>query len=135
MPENTEQRHTVTFKQEGETLEAVATVKSIERREEQVSALLGGDRIGLEAHMLVLLGDAAKPVSYHLSMLVDETDWTIDAKFGANGFPHWSNGYGARYLRTRGLPVEFDDVLNTLAKERGLAERIGRDTPLVLPRA
>ncbi|MEV6781931.1 hypothetical protein [Streptomyces sp. NPDC051098] len=135
MPETIEQPHTIRFDHNGETLEAVATVKSIERREERVSPLVGGDRIGLEAHMLVLLGDATEPVSYHLSMLVEETDWTIDAKFGPGSYPHWSHGFGVRYLATKGLPVEFDDVLNALAKERGLAEQIGHDTPLILAHA
>ena len=53
--------------------------------------------------------------TYHLSRLDGESEWTADALFGANGYPHFVNGFGARYLRTQVVDREaYPEVVAAL---------------------
>lgn len=126
------ERHTVEVHQDGETFTLTAIVTEMRKREEACDPLLGGDRIGLEAHLQLLQGGEDKATSYFLSRLVGEPCWIIDAKFGPHGYPHFSHGFGARYLKLKGILPELGDLLDTLARKQDLAARIGRDIPLVL---
>lgn len=85
-----------------------------------------GEAVGLYAHLDV----AGK--AYFLSRLVGEKYWVVDALFGANGYPHWSHGFGARYLKPQVIASEMGDVLDQIAHALELASDIGRSVPLVL---
>ncbi|MER7108856.1 hypothetical protein [Streptomyces sp. NPDC000229] len=126
------ERQQVTVETAGGALELVVMVRKVERRHEPAPALLGGDRIGIEAEIEVMERDDQKGPTYFVSRLTGETDWIIDAKFGANGFPHYSHGFGSRVTIARGLPDEICDVLDNEAKNRGMVRTIGRGTPLQL---
>lgn len=119
---------TITVQVEEETATVTLTVRSIERREERDAF---GHKDGLEAQLAVELSPGERPTTFFLSRLAQETEWIIDAKFGANGFPHFSNGFGARYLRLKTPLPEIGDVLDQAARDRGLVEQIGRDVPLI----
>ncbi|MDQ0847766.1 hypothetical protein [Streptomyces sp. V1I6] len=128
---DTAERQPVTIETDGGALELVLMVRKMERRHEPAPALLGGDRIGIEAEIEVATGDQKGP-TYLLSRLTGEADWVIDAKFGANGFPHYSHGFGSRVTIPRGLPDEICDLLDSEARNRGMVRAIGRGTPLQL---
>lgn len=107
-----------------------ATVVDITHKEE-----IGvfGRMVGLDAHLQVLFPSAGKPHSYSLSRLVDEPFWVQDAHFGPNCFPYFSHGFGARYLKLRGIHPALEALLDEAALARDLAAEIGPDIPLVLP--
>lgn len=114
----------------GEELPAVtAAVVSVERREENG---VYGPMAGLDARLDVQFPDDARPHSYFLSRLVEEPHWVQDAHFGPTGFPHFSNGFGARYLKLRGIHPALEALLDEAARTRGLAAAIGPDIPLTL---
>lgn len=46
--------------------------------------------------------------------------------------PRFMHGFGVRYLKKSTVLPEIADVLDTLARDCGLAAEIGRDIPLVL---
>lgn len=50
--------------------------------------------------------------TWFASKLDGEDRWTVDARFGANGYPFWSNGFGARYLRTHS--IDHDGLVSAL---------------------
>lgn len=115
----------------GEELATVtATVVSLKQRQETG---IYGRMVGLDAHLDVLFPGDAGPHSYFLSRLVKEPFWVQDAHFGPNGFPHFSNGFGARYLKVRRIHPALAALLDEAARALGLAARIGPDVPLVLP--
>jgi len=107
-----------------------ATVLDIKHSEE---IGVHGRLVGLEARLHVLFPGAGDPHSYFLSRLVDEPFWVQDAHFGPGGFPHFSHGFGARYLKLRGIHPALEALLDEAALDRGLAAEIGPDIPLVLP--
>lgn len=59
---------------------------------------LAGDRQGIYARVEFPSGN-----SFEVSQLDGETDWIVDASWGKGSFPHWANGYGARYLLTKSV--------------------------------
>lgn len=120
---------TVEVSQDGETFTLTAAVPAMERREERD---FFGDRIGLDATLELTTRPGDRPTTFGLSRLVGEEEWIIDSKFGPTGFPHWSHGFGARYLRLKTVLPEVADVLDTAARDRGLAQEIGRGIPLAL---
>jgi hypothetical protein len=124
--------HTVNLYPGGDQppLTVAAAVITIERKEE--SDILAGVRLGLYAQLDVTVPPGTRPHSYFLSRLVTESTWVVDALFGPNGYPYFSNGFGARYLRLRGIAWELADLLDHEARDRGLATGIGRGIPLVL---
>lgn len=114
----------------GEELSTVtATVVSVEHREENG---IYGPMVGLDAQLHVLFAGDTDPHSYFLSRLVEEEYWVQDAHFGPSSFPHFSNGFGARYLKLRGIHPALEALLDEAARARGLAAEIGPDIPLVL---
>lgn len=123
--------HTVTFPADpGEEPTIVtATVERVERREENG---VYGPMVGLDAQLKVLFPGAEAPESYFLSRLVDETWWVQDAHIGSSGFPDFSHGFGARYLRLKGIAAELEVLLDQVARDLGLVTAIGPDVPLVL---
>lgn len=117
--------------EDGESpLTVAATVVCVERREEP--DFFGGVRLGLSAQLAVTVPPDTRPRRYFLSRLVGESDWVVDALFGPNGYPHFSHGFGARYLRLRGVAPELEDLLDQGALSQGLVQAIGRNVPLVL---
>lgn len=117
--------------EDGETpLTVAATVVCVERREEP--DFLGGSRVGLSAQLHITIPPDTRPHSYFLSRLIGESAWVIDALFGSNGYPHFSHGFGARYLRLRGIAPELEDLLDQNARDQGLVHAIGREVPLLL---
>ncbi|WNV83124.1 hypothetical protein [Umezawaea sp. Da 62-37] len=108
-----------------------ATVLTIEHREE-IGVL--GRMVGLDAHLHLLMPGATKPHSYFLSRLVGEPHWVQDAHFGPNGYPTFSHGFGARYLKLTGIHTALEAILDEAATARNLATEIGPDIPLALPR-
>ncbi|WP_329046898.1 MULTISPECIES: hypothetical protein [unclassified Streptomyces] len=116
----------------GQTERYTLIITKLERRSEHCSELLGGDRTGLEAQVTVCQPGRDSGDTFFLSRLVGEEDWVIDAKFGANGFPHFSHGFGSRVTKLRSLLPEFTTPLDSAARERELARVIGRDLPLTL---
>ncbi|KUF20158.1 hypothetical protein [Streptomyces silvensis] len=106
-----------------------ATVNQLKRHQE--AGLFGLKLVGLYAQLTITV-DGEKAETQFLSRLVDESHWIIDDRFGANGFPFWAHGFGARYLRCHAIHPELADGLDVLARERGLAAAIGRDVPLAL---
>lgn len=127
MPETSEgtQTYPLAIEQDGSTFHITVAVPQMEQRHEAVSPLLGGDRTGLEAQLKLTQGDEPQETTFFLSRLVDEKAWIIDAKFGPNGFPHWSHGFGSRVTIPKGILPEIEDALDSIARERGLAEQIG----------
>lgn len=115
---------------DGDPVTVTATVISVQRRAEPG---IYGLMVGLDAHLTVTFPRTQVAVSYCLSRLVGETDWIIDAEFGANGMPRHSNGFGARYLKVYAIAPELADLLDREARCCGLVQAIGRDVPLVLP--
>jgi hypothetical protein len=84
----------------GETpVTIVATVITMECQQERDFL---GIRHGLCAQIAITAAPEVRPHTYFLSRLVGESCWVVDAQFGSNGFPHFSHGFGARYLRLRG---------------------------------
>ena len=119
----------VTLEDEDGTYTLTGTVIELKRHQEP--GLFGMELIGLYAQLKIAVeGEEAE--TQFLSRLVDETHWIIDSRFKANGFPVWSHGFGARYLRCHTINAELSDGLDNLARERGLAAPIGRDVPLTL---
>lgn len=117
--------------EDGETLLTVAaTVVCVECREEP--DVFSGVRLGLSAQLEVTVPPDTRPHTYFLSRLVGESEWVVDALFAPNGYPHFSHGFGARYLRLRGIAPQLEDLLDQNARDRGLAAAIGREVPLVL---
>ncbi|MCX4099119.1 hypothetical protein [Nocardia sp. alder85J] len=43
--------------------------------------------------------------------------WGVDAAFGANGFPHWANGFGSRVVRVRAVGEPIEQALNARRDE------------------
>lgn len=125
---------TVTFPAEPgeEPVSVTAAVMSIQRREENG---VYGRMVGLDARLHVTLPGDTAPHSYFLSRLVDERDWVQDALFGPTGYPHFSDGFGARYTKLTGIAPELEALLDQAALQLGLAEQIGPDLPLVLAAA
>ncbi|MEU2462101.1 hypothetical protein ABZ604_31530 [Streptomyces sp. NPDC012473] len=116
----------------GATHQFALTITTLEERFEACSELLGGDKKGLEAQVTVCQPGQDRGETFFLSRLVGEEDWVIDAKFGANGFPHFSHGFGSRVTKLKSLLPELTDPLDSAARQRGLAAAIGRDVPLTL---
>ncbi|HEV7625703.1 MAG TPA: hypothetical protein VGO89_04340 [Streptomyces sp.] len=106
-----------------------ATVVSIERHEE--SGVFGA-MVGLEAVLHVVFPGYEKPNTYVLSRLVDESAWVLDARFGANGFPFFSHGFGSRCTVLSGVHKVLGALLDEAARKLGLVAAIGDDVPLVL---
>ncbi|QKV90377.1 hypothetical protein HUT19_41150 [Streptomyces sp. NA02950] len=127
-PPATPEPITVTVQHEGTAFTLTLTLHSMERR---LDRGVLGDVDGIEAHLKLASAASEKPSTLFLSRLAGEKQWVIDAKFGANGFPHFCHGFGARYLRCTAVVDEIGDVLDQAARDRGLAEQIGRDIPLV----
>lgn len=51
--------------------------------------------------------------TFCVSQMPGETDWTVDAMVPpGSSCPAWSNGFGARYLRTKVLSAEVAAVLD-----------------------
>jgi hypothetical protein len=124
------QPRTVQFEQDDKSHTVYASVHDLERRSEP--EFFGGERRGLYAR-LHLSSEPGEPVTVsHVSRLIGERSWVVDGQFTSNGFPRFNNGFGARYLRTHGLVVELDKLLNNAVLARELAVEIGIDTPLVL---
>jgi len=121
--------HTVTVTRDAHSTVYTVTIPTMEHHQEPG---IIRPAVGLYAILRVTGDQNTRPASYHLSMLVGETDWTVDAKFGTGSFPHWSNGFGARYLKTKTMPDEFAQVLDRAAHAAGLVQQIGRQTPLIL---
>lgn len=119
--------HVITLTgEDGQTpLIVTATVVAIDRRAEPT---LFGVCVGLEAQLAVTVAPHAQPHTYFLSRLVGETTWIVDALFGPNGYPHFSHGFGARYLRLRTIAPELAEVVDQEARSRGLVEAAGRDS-------
>ncbi|MFD8078989.1 hypothetical protein ACFV3E_40820 [Streptomyces sp. NPDC059718] len=125
--------HTVTLGlEDGTTRTITVVVPVIEQRTEPRPDLLGGPVTGLYAEVHHVLDDGGH-ITFFMSRLVGEEVWVIDAKFGANSFPHFSHGFGSRVTIPSVLPDEVTDVLDLLAVTRSLAVAIGRDVPLELP--
>ncbi|MFB8023569.1 hypothetical protein ACFC36_33905 [Streptomyces rubiginosohelvolus] len=120
----------VTVDQDGSTHTLSVTVGKVAIRTEPDG--FGGSRTGLEARMDLLAPGAEKPVTYSLSRLTDEPEWVIDAKFGPNGFPHFSHGFGSRVTRARTVIPEVADLLDDVVRDRGVVRHIGRGVPLSL---
>lgn len=115
----------------GEELATVtATIVSLKHRQETG---IYGRMVGLDARLNVLFSGDAHPHSFFLSRLVKESFWVQDAHFGPNGFPYFSNGFGARYLKVRGIHPALAVLLDEAARALGLTAQIGLDIPLVLP--
>ncbi|MFE9613232.1 hypothetical protein [Streptomyces sp. NPDC006012] len=114
------------------TYTLAAAVNELKRHEE--AGLFGVKLVGLYAQLTITV-DGEKAETQFLSLLVDESHWIIDDRFGANGYPFWAHGFGARYLRCHAIHPELADGLDNLARERGLATAIGRDVPLTLAAA
>jgi hypothetical protein len=110
-------------------LTITAAVVRVERKEETDFL---GSRIGLDAHLQLTFPGDEHPHAFFLSRLVDEPCWVLDAHFGPNGYPHFSNGFGARYLKLRGIAAELEALLDQAACGLGLVEAIGPGVPLVL---
>lgn len=106
-----------------------ATVTSVQRRENDG---VYGHIIGLEAHLQLVFPDNDQPYTYVMSRLVDEPYWVIDGLFGPNSFPHFNNGFGARYLKLRGVARELEALLDEAARRQGLVRASAPNTPLVL---
>lgn len=135
MPERDDsasERFPVTVEQDGATFTLTAMVPDIERRTEPGPDILGGDRIGLYARLDLVQGEEPRPTTYFMSRLVGEPEWVIDTKFGPNGFPHFSHGFGSRVTLLKTVLPELADLLDDLARDRGLAAHIGRGIPLDL---
>lgn len=50
--------------------------------------------------------------SFQVSQMPGETGWTVDAAFASgSSCPMWSNGFGARYLRTKQLTEDIAAVV------------------------
>ncbi|ONK13102.1 hypothetical protein [Streptomyces sp. MP131-18] len=124
------QLRAVQFEQDGDRHTVYASVHDLERRSEP--ELFGGERRGLYARLHVSTQPGERPTVRHMSRLVGEQAWVVDGEFAPNGFPRHNNGFGARYLRTHGLVVELDKLLNNAVLAQELAVEIGIDTPLVL---
>lgn len=123
----------VTISQQGsDPIEVTATVTAMEYRQEP--SVFGATARGLYAQ-IDITSAGERPAAYILSRLVDETHWIIDAHFTANGFPVYSNGFGARYLRVRTIAPELAALLDAEARARQLATSIGPDTPMELAAA
>jgi hypothetical protein len=117
----------------GETSVTItATVITMERTVERDFL---GVRDGLSAQLEVTVPPQDGPNTYFLSRLVNESHWVVDALFGSNGYPHFSHGFGARYLRLQGVVPELEDVLNQHAHDHGLVQALERGVPLVLAEA
>jgi hypothetical protein len=92
------------------------TITNVQAR--TATSYLAGDREGIYARVEFPSG-----TSYEVSQLYGETAWTVDASWGKGSFPHWCNGYGARYLMTKviadaGLILALDaarDALRAMA--------------------
>ncbi len=53
-----------------------------------------------------------------LSQLQGESPaWGVDAAFGANGYPHWSNGFGSRTATVRTVAEPIENALNARRDE------------------
>lgn len=72
------------------------TITETERR--TAHSYLAGDRQGTYARVEFPSG-----TSFEVSQLDGEAEWTVDASWGKGSFPHWFNGYGARYLITKSV--------------------------------
>ena len=51
--------------------------------------------------------------TYCVSRYPFEDNWIVDARFGANGFPHWSNGAGTRVTAAYALKGELADTVTS----------------------
>ncbi|MCX4523906.1 hypothetical protein OHA69_40680 [Streptomyces anulatus] len=120
----------VTIEQDGDTHTLSITVGQIEQRTEPDG--FGGTRAGLEARIDLLAPGAEKPVVFFLSRLTGEPEWIIDAKFGPNGFPYFSHGFGSRVTVATTVIPEIADLLDDVARGRGIVRHIGRGVPLNL---
>jgi hypothetical protein len=112
-----------------EPLSVTATVEHVTRRQENG---IYGRMVGLDALLHLLYPGDKRPHSYCLSRLVDEPCWVQDAHFGPTGFPHFSNGFGARYLKLRGIHPALEALLDEVTRAHGLAVEIGPGIPLIL---
>ena len=83
------------------TKQAGYTITEMQAR--TATSYLAGDQFGFYARV-----EFASGGSYEVSQLFGETGWTVDASWGKGSFPHWCNGYGARYLATK---VVADELL------------------------
>ncbi|MDA3644363.1 hypothetical protein LZ318_30875 [Saccharopolyspora indica] len=125
----TSQRVTLAAQPGEEPVTVTATVVKVERRAETSFV---GRLVGLDAHLDVLFPSSDQPDTYFLSRLYGEPCWVQDAHFGPNGFPYFSNGFGARYLKMTGIALELEALLDQAALERRLVKEIGPEVPLVL---
>ncbi|HBF85145.1 MAG TPA: hypothetical protein DD420_36025 [Streptomyces sp.] len=124
----------VTVETSGGPNDFIVTVRQLEQRQETAPALLGGDRTGLMTELEIAAPGAPAGPTYFLSRLVGETAWIIDAKFGPDGFPHYSHGFGSRVTLARTLPDEICALLDSEAQKLAATRAIGRDVPLELAR-
>lgn len=120
---------TVVLRDGRKPVQVSATVVEIARRAE--TGILG-PVVGLDAHVRVAFARGGVRRTLFVSRLVGEPHWVIDAKFGGNAFPFFSNGFGARARHLRGVPRELEALLDQAAQLRELVERIGPNLPLVL---
>ncbi|MCD9904262.1 hypothetical protein LUR56_37965 [Streptomyces sp. MT29] len=120
----------VAVEQDGITHTLTITVGPVEKRTEPDG--FGGTRTGLEARLDLLAPGAEKPVTFFLSRLTDEPEWVIDAKFGPNGFPHFSHGFGSRVTVAKTVIPEIADLLDDVVRDRAIVAHIGRGIPLDL---
>lgn len=77
------------------------------------SSIFGPKRDGWEATVKFDSGEILR-----LSQLEGEAPrWAVDAAFGANGVPHWVNGFGNRTGKTRAVSGPVQEALNTRRDE------------------
>lgn len=101
------------------------TVHRVERKNADI--LFGGQVPAIEVHVKFDDGE-----SMFLSRLQGEDSWIIDAYFGANGFPHFCNGFGSRVTRLHTVADDVSDAIDAAVCEAGLVERIAIGEPLGL---
>lgn len=74
--------------------EIIYTVTGV-KRETRYGMFASADNVDGWSADVIVQGE-----SWTVSMLDGEDKWTVDSRFRENGYPLWSNGFGARYLRT-----------------------------------
>lgn len=65
---------------------------------------------------------AVDGATFQVSQMPGETEWTVDAAFSAgSSCPMWSNGFGARYLRTKQLAQDIAAVVEAAKSQEGVS--------------
>ncbi|MDH6710806.1 hypothetical protein P3T27_007557 [Kitasatospora sp. MAA19] len=108
------------------------TIQVMERCEE-----VGPDgvRLGLYAQATITELQGQRPTILHLSRLVKEQGWTVDAKTGPDGRIHTRRLFGTRHALVKPMIEEFAEALTFAAIRNGLAAPTEFGTRLTLPKA